>query len=72
MLAINAKSQVYDFVMQVGCVTRLVAQKGVHLIRHSIYRTLEKGGQFVLLGSSQIPHIQVCLLTKQLHISGLS
>ncbi|KAL6546414.1 putative starch synthase 4, chloroplastic/amyloplastic [Orobanche minor] len=36
----------------VACITRLVPQKGVHLIRHAIYRTLESGGQFVLLGSS--------------------
>ena len=43
----------------VGCITRLVPQKGVHLIRHSIYRTLSQGGQFVLLGSSPVPDIQV-------------
>lgn len=42
----------------VGCITRLVPQKGVHLIRHAIYQTLELGGQFVLLGSSPVPHIQ--------------
>ncbi|KAK8976790.1 hypothetical protein V6N11_047560 [Hibiscus sabdariffa] len=42
----------------VGCITRLVPQKGMHLIRHAIYQTLEMGGQFVLLGSSPIPHIQ--------------
>lgn len=42
----------------VGCITRLVPQKGVHLIRHAIYRTLELGGQFVLLGSSPMPYIQ--------------
>ncbi|GBG91694.1 hypothetical protein CBR_g53508 [Chara braunii] len=42
----------------VGCVTRLVPQKGVHLIQHAIYRTAELGGQFVLLGSSPVPHIQ--------------
>ncbi|CAK0748133.1 hypothetical protein CVIRNUC_001816 [Coccomyxa viridis] len=35
----------------VACITRLVPQKGIHLIRHSIYRTVELGGQFVLLGS---------------------
>jgi len=40
-----------------GCVTRLVPQKGLELIKHSLYRTLEKGGQFVLLGSSPIPSI---------------
>ncbi|XP_015876990.2 probable starch synthase 4, chloroplastic/amyloplastic isoform X1 [Ziziphus jujuba] len=42
----------------VGCITRLVPQKGVHLIRHAMYRTLELGGQFILLGSSPVPHIQ--------------
>ncbi|CAL9157912.1 probable starch synthase 4, chloroplastic/amyloplastic isoform X3 [Musa acuminata AAA Group] len=42
----------------VGCITRLVPQKGVHLIRHAIYCALELGGQFVLLGSSPVPHIQ--------------
>ncbi|XP_043699505.1 probable starch synthase 4, chloroplastic/amyloplastic [Telopea speciosissima] len=42
----------------VGCITRLVPQKGVHLIRHAIYRTVELGGQFVLLGSSPVPTIQ--------------
>ncbi|XP_044497082.1 probable starch synthase 4, chloroplastic/amyloplastic isoform X2 [Mangifera indica] len=42
----------------VGCITRLVPQKGVHLIRHAIYRTMELGGQFVLLGASPVPHIQ--------------
>ncbi|GAV83308.1 Glyco_transf_5 domain-containing protein [Cephalotus follicularis] len=42
----------------IGCITRLVPQKGVHLIRHAIYRTLELGGQFILLGSSPVPHIQ--------------
>ncbi|XP_006646271.1 probable starch synthase 4, chloroplastic/amyloplastic [Oryza brachyantha] len=42
----------------VGCITRLVPQKGLHLIRHAIYKTAELGGQFVLLGSSPVPHIQ--------------
>ena len=35
----------------VACITRLVPQKGIHLIRHSVYRTAELGGQYVLLGS---------------------
>ncbi|KAL5223414.1 hypothetical protein ABZP36_028127 [Zizania latifolia] len=42
----------------VGCITRLVPQKGLHLIRHAIHKTSELGGQFVLLGSSPVPHIQ--------------
>jgi len=41
----------------VGCVARLVPQKGVELIRHAIFRTLELGGQFVLLGTTTIPRI---------------
>jgi len=35
----------------VACVSRLVPQKGIHLIKRAIYRTAEQGGQFVLLGS---------------------
>ncbi|XP_073151857.1 probable starch synthase 4, chloroplastic/amyloplastic [Henckelia pumila] len=42
----------------VACITRLVPQKGVHLIRHALYRTLELGGQFILLGSSPVAQIQ--------------
>ena len=30
---------------------KIVQMQGIHLIRHSIYRTLELGGQIVLLGS---------------------
>jgi starch synthase len=41
----------------VGCITRLVPQKGTDLIKHALIHTLEKGGQFVLLGSSPIPSI---------------
>lgn len=36
----------------VACVTRLVPQKGIHLIRHAVHRTEQQGGQFVLLGSA--------------------
>lgn len=35
----------------VACITRLVPQKGIHLIKSSVYRTMATGGQFVLLGS---------------------
>eukprot|EP00210_Caulerpa_lentillifera_P007095 g6788.t1 len=35
----------------VGVVTRLTPQKGIHLIKHAARRTLERGGQFVLLAS---------------------
>ena len=36
----------------VACITRLVLQKGPHLIKHALLRTIEKGGQFVLLGAT--------------------
>lgn len=39
-------------------VSRLVPQKGPHLIKQALKRTLEKGGQFVLLGSSPTPEIE--------------
>lgn len=41
----------------VASITRLVPQKGLELIKHTLHRTLEKGGQFVLLGSSPIPSV---------------
>ncbi|CAM0902904.1 unnamed protein product [Alopecurus aequalis] len=42
----------------VGIISRLTAQKGIHLIKHAIYRTLERNGQVVLLGSAPDPRIQ--------------
>jgi starch synthase len=41
----------------VGCITRLVPQKGIDLIKHTMRHIVEKKGQFVLLGSSPIPSI---------------
>jgi starch synthase len=41
----------------IGCIARLVPQKGIDLIKHMILHTAEKKGQFVLLGSSPIPAI---------------
>jgi starch synthase len=42
----------------IGVVSRLTNQKGIHLIKHAAYRTLDRGGQFVLLGSAPDPKIQ--------------
>ena len=42
----------------VAVVSRLTQQKGIHLIKHACYRTLERGGQFVLLGSSPDGNVQ--------------
>lgn len=41
----------------VSCISRLVPQKGTHLLHHALFRTLERGGQFILLGTSPIPAI---------------
>ncbi|CAO2842539.1 unnamed protein product [Amaranthus hypochondriacus] len=42
----------------VGIITRLTHQKGIHLIKHAVWRTIERGGQVVLLGSAPDPRIQ--------------
>ena len=42
----------------VACITRLVPQKGINLIKHAIHRTIEKDGQFILLGTSPISEIE--------------
>lgn len=39
-------------------ITRLTDQKGVSLIERAVYRTLERGGQFILLGSAPDPKVQ--------------
>lgn len=42
----------------VVCITRLVAQKGLHLIRHAIKRVEELGGQMVLLGKAATSRVE--------------
>ena len=42
----------------VAVVSRLTGQKGVHLIKHAASKVLERGGQFVLLGSAPDPKVQ--------------
>lgn len=53
----------------VGIISRLTHQKGIHLIKHAIWRTLERGGQVVLLGSAPDPRIQSDFvnLSNQMH-----
>ncbi len=51
----------------VAVVTRLVFQKGLHLIKHGLLRTLEKGGQCVLLGSSATPEVAAEFLELNKH-----
>ena len=45
----------------VAVITRLTHQKGIHLIKHAAWRTLERGAQFLLLGSAPDPRVQVRL-----------
>ncbi|WIA17469.1 hypothetical protein OEZ85_014309 [Tetradesmus obliquus] len=42
----------------VAVVSRLTPQKGVHLIKHAAYKALDRGCQFVLLGSAPDPKVQ--------------
>lgn len=49
----------------VACITRLVQQKGPHLIAHALERTLERGGQFALLGSALDPEIHAFFTALQ-------
>ncbi|XP_024983157.1 starch synthase 3, chloroplastic/amyloplastic-like isoform X1 [Cynara cardunculus var. scolymus] len=53
----------------VGIITRLTHQKGIHLIKHAIWRALHRGSQVVLLGSAPDPRIQndFVNLASQLH-----
>ncbi|XP_048230219.1 starch synthase 3, chloroplastic/amyloplastic [Ricinus communis] len=55
----------------IGIITRLTHQKGIHLIKHAIWRTLDRNGQVVLLGSAPDPRIQndFVNLANQLHSS---
>ena len=42
----------------VACVSRLTKQKGTHLIKHACWKALDRGAQYVLLGSAPDPKIQ--------------
>src|SRR3972149_1555356 len=46
-----------------GSITRLVSQKGPKLIIQAIERTLEKGGQYILLGSQPEEEVMKALAT---------
>lgn len=51
----------------VACISRLVPQKSPELIQYALERTLAKGGQFVLLGSTCIPSIYETFQNLQTH-----
>ncbi|XP_022851547.1 soluble starch synthase 3, chloroplastic/amyloplastic-like [Olea europaea var. sylvestris] len=41
----------------VGIITRLTHQKGIHLIKHSIWHTLERSGQVFFIFSTSLPRV---------------
>lgn len=42
----------------VSCITRIVWQKGPRLLRHAMFRSVEKKAQFILLGSTHSPDLK--------------
>lgn len=52
----------------IGIITRLTHQKGIHLIKHAIWRTLDRGGQVILFLSICFPclFLQICALCPSL------
>ena len=48
----------HSFKPIVSSIARLIPQKGIELMKYALFRTLDKGGQFVLLGKSPYPTIQ--------------
>lgn len=46
-----------DYRPLIGCIARLVPQKGIDQIKFALEYALKNGGQFVLLGTSPIPSI---------------
>jgi len=53
----------------IGCITRLVPQKGPELIVEAIRHTIKKNGLFVLLGSECSPETKELFLTLQKEFS---
>ncbi|MCX6990234.1 MAG: glycosyltransferase [Chlamydiae bacterium] len=52
----------YSTAPLIGCITRLVPQKGPELIIHAIRRTIKQHGLFVLLGSEYSPETKALFL----------
>ncbi len=58
---------VEDYRPVIGCITRLVPQKGIDMIKHVMRHIVDKKGQFILLGSSPIPLINAEFHRLQQH-----
>lgn len=53
----------------IAFIGRLDAQKGVHLVHHAIYYALNRGAQFVLLGSATEPTINSWFWHEKNHLN---
>ena len=53
----------------IAFIGRLDDQKGVHLVHHAIYYALQRGAQFVLLGSATEPHINAWFWHEKHHLN---
>ena len=53
----------------VAYIGRLDQQKGVHLVHHAMYYTLDRGGQFVLLGSATESSINSWFWHEKQHLN---
>ncbi|GJS09393.1 glycogen synthase-like protein isoform X1 [Tanacetum coccineum] len=53
-----SSNHISDRVPLVVCISRLVAQKGLHLIRHAINHIEEHGGQMIVLGKAPDGRVQ--------------
>ncbi|MBS0621953.1 MAG: glycogen/starch synthase, partial [Verrucomicrobia bacterium] len=51
----------------VGFVGRLVPQKGIDLVKHVLFKILEAGGQFILLGSAASSEVDEDFHTLKIH-----
>jgi len=53
----------------IAFIGRLDAQKGVHLVHHAMYHALNRGAQFVLLGSATEPSINAWFWHEKHHLN---
>ncbi|CAO2817857.1 unnamed protein product [Amaranthus hypochondriacus] len=56
--SVEGNTHLKDEIPLVVCITRLVAQKGLHLIRHAIKHVEDLGGQMVVLGKASNSQVE--------------
>jgi starch synthase len=69
-IALRKRLMLQDVDKPIVCyIGRLDDQKGVHLVHHAIYYSLERGAQFVLLGSATEPGIHKWFWHEKNHLN---